>query len=146
MNAIQHHILHAEDNPDDALLIQTAFRKIGLLSTMSTVPDGAQALQYLKGEGAFADRRQHPLPTLALLDIKMPRYSGLEVVEWIRGQPAFAALPVIMFTSSRNLEDVRRAYQLGANAYLVKPVDYHEIQASLRALATFWLERNVLPI
>jgi CheY-like chemotaxis protein len=146
MKGIQQHILYADDNQDDTLLIQMAFKKSGQLCTLNSVPDGAAAMEYLKGEGAHADRQAHPFPTLVLLDIKMPRYTGLEVLEWVRSQPAFSALPVVMFTSSKNLEDVRRAYELGANAYLVKPVDYHEIQASLRALAAFWFEHNILPL
>lgn len=146
MNGIQHHILHAEDNADDALLIQIGFRKAGIPFTMSTLEDGALTIEYLKGEKEFADRQMHPLPTLALLDIKIPRYSGLEVLEWIRRQSKFSALPVVMLTSSRNLEDVRRAYELGVNAYLVKAVEYEELQDTIRSLAMFWLKKNVLPI
>ena len=145
MNGIQHHILHAEDNPDDALLIQIAFRKVGVQFTSTTVEDGARAISYLKGEGEYADRRLHPLPTVTLLDIKIPRFSGLEVLEYIRGQARFSSLPVIMLTSSKNLEDVRRAYELGVNAYLVKAVEYEELQGTIRSLATFWLKKNVLP-
>ena len=145
MTGIQHHILHAEDNPDDALLIQLALRKVGAPFTLHTVEDGAAAIAYLKGEGDYADRQSHPLPTLVLLDIKIPRYSGLEVLEWIRAQGRFAALPVIMLTSSRNYEDVRRAYELRVNAYLVKAVEYEELQDTIRALANFWLKKNVLP-
>lgn len=146
MNGIQHHILHAEDNPDDSLLIQLAFRKVGLPFTLSLVEDGARAISYLKGEGDYADRHRHPQPTLALLDIKIPRYSGLEVLEWIRSQSSLSALPVLMLTSSRNLADVRRAYELGVNAYLVKSVEYEELQDTIRSLANFWIKKNILPI
>ena len=76
----------------------------------------------------------------------MPRYSGLEVLEWIRGQGRFNSVPVIIFTSSHNLADVRRAYELGVNAYLVKSVEFQELQSTIRALSAFWLEKNVLPI
>lgn len=146
MNAIVHHILHAEDNQDDALLIQMGFRKAGQSCTISSVEDGARAISYLKGEGEYADRQLHPLPTLALLDIKMPRYTGLEVLEWVRSQGRFSALPVVIFTSSKNLADIRRAYELGVNAYLVKAVEYQELQDTIRALAAFWLGKNVLPL
>ena len=146
MSGFHHHILHAEDNADDSLLIDRAFRKVGLPITRSVVEDGARAIAYLKGEGEFADRHAHPLPTLALLDIKMPRYSGLEVLEWIRSQHKFVALPVLMLTSSRNLDDVRRAYELGVNAYLTKAVEYDELQDTIRSLATFWLKKNILPL
>ena len=145
MNGIQHHILHAEDNADDALLIQIGLKKAGIPFTITTLEDGACAIAYLKGEDQYADRQLHPLPTLAVLDIKIPRYSGLEVLEWIRTQTKFAALPVVMLTSSRNLADVRRAYELGVNAYLVKAVEYEELQETIRSLAIFWLRKNVLP-
>jgi DNA-binding response OmpR family regulator len=102
-------------------------------------------MAYLRGEGKFADRLAHPTPTLALLDIKIPMYSGLEVLEWIRTQGRMPALPVLMLTSSKNLADVRRAYELGVNAYLVKAVEYEELQETIRALAVFWLKKNVLP-
>ena len=146
MSGFHHHILHAEDNSDDSLLIDRAFRKVGLPVTRSVVEDGAQAIAYLKGEGKYADRHAHPLPTLALLDIKMPRYSGLEVLEWIRSQNKFVALPVLMLTSSRNLDDVRRAYELGVNAYLTKAVEYDELQDTIRTLSMFWLKKNILPL
>jgi CheY-like chemotaxis protein len=146
MSGIQHHILHAEDNPDDALLIQIALKKSGVPFTITTLEDGAKVLEYLKGEKEFADRHRFPLPTLALLDIKIPRYSGLEVLEWLRSQGRFAALPIVMLTSSRNLADVRRAYELGVNAYVVKAVEYEELQDTIRTVAAFWLRKNVLPI
>lgn len=145
MNGIHHHILYAEDNPDDVLLIQRALRKLAPSTTISSVEDGVLAIEYLKGEGDFADRARFPMPTLALLDIKMPRYSGLEVLEWIRGQANLTGLPVIIFTSSRNLVDVRRAYELGVNAYLVKAVDYTDLQETLKSLVSFWIDKNVLP-
>jgi CheY-like chemotaxis protein len=146
MSGIHHHILHAEDNPDDAILVQLVFRRLGHSATMSLVEDGARAIAYFKGEGEYGDRQNHPLPTLVLLDIKMPRYSGLEVLEWIRNQPRLSTVPIVIFTSSRNLDDIRRAYELGANAYLVKPVEYEELQDTIRTLAAFWLNKNVLPI
>lgn len=146
MNGIQHHILHAEDDPNDVLLIQLALRKLDLPCTITCVENGDQAIAYLKGEGQYADREKYPFPTLALLDIKIPRYSGLEVLEWIRSQTRLFGLPVLIFTSSRNLPDIRRAYELGVNAYLVKPVEYVELEDTLRATITFWLGKNVLPM
>lgn len=146
MNPTHHHLLYVEDNHDDALLIQRVFKKMGNPCTVSWMEDGAAALAYLKGEGEFEDRQKHRFPTLALLDIKLPRYTGLEVLEWIRSQGQLSALPVIMFSSSRNLEDIRRAYDLGANAYLVKAVGYDELTETLKTLAGFWLGKNVLPL
>ena len=146
MSPLHHHILHAEDDPNDALLIQMSFRKAGATAPITVMEDGARVIDYLKGEGEFANRQRHPLPTVALLDIKIPRYSGLEVLEWIRSQSRFAALPVIIFSSSRNLADIRRAYELGVNAYIVKAVEYDELQATVKALHSFWIQKNVLPI
>jgi CheY-like chemotaxis protein len=146
MNGVHHHILHAEDNPDDVLLIQRAFKRLENPCPITSVEDGARAISYLKGEDEYHDRAKYPLPTLALLDIKMPRYSGLEVLEWIRSQPRYSGLPVVIFSSSRNIADIQRAYQLGVNAYLVKPVEYAELQETVKSIISFWVARNVLPI
>jgi CheY-like chemotaxis protein len=134
-----------EDDPNDITLVHLAFRKVTIPVSISSVKDGDEAVNYLKGEHDYSDRTRHPMPTVVLLDIKIPRQSGLEVLAWIRSQTNFSALPVILFTSSQDLKDVRRAYQLGANAYLVKPVDFKELGETLQSFATFWLGRNFLP-
>lgn len=115
-------ILLVEDDSNDVLLLQRAFRRAGLVHLLQVATDGDQAVAYLGGEGQFADRQKYPLPALILLDLKLPRRSGLEVLEWLRGQVnEIKTLPVIVLTSSRLSEDVDRAYGLGANSYMAKP-------------------------
>jgi len=122
VNTSPHTILLVEDDSNDVLLLQRAFRRAGLMHALQIVTDGDQAVSYLNGDGEFADRQAHPLPALVLLDLKLPRRSGLEVLEWLRNQPEnLKALPVIVLTSSRLSEDVDRAYGLGANSYMAKP-------------------------
>lgn len=138
-------ILLVEDNGDDALLIQRAFRKIGAASPIRVLTDGEQALAYLGGEGDYADRASHPFPALMLLDLKLPRRSGFEVLEWLRGQPGLRRLPVIVLTSSRESRDIDLAADLGANSYLVKPVHFDDLQELVRALNLYWITFNERP-
>ena len=145
MKSIQHQVLHIEDDPNDVLLVRMALRTAPRPPRIAVVEDGAAAIEYLRGDHKYADRSEHPLPTLVLLDIKIPRQSGLEVLRWIRSDIRFAATPVIMFTSSQNVDDVNRSYALGANAFLVKPVEFAEMKETLRVMADFWLTRNFLP-
>jgi len=114
-------VLYAEDEENDVFLMQRAFRKAGVHNLLQTANDGAAAIRYLQGTGEFADRGKFPLPCLVLLDLNLPRRSGLEVLKWIREQPSVASLPVVILTSSSQHRDIASAYELGANAYLVKP-------------------------
>lgn len=138
-------ILLIEDSPDDALLIQRAFRKLGVPSTVRILGDGDKALAYLAGEGGYADRLQHPLPDIMLLDLKLPRRSGFEVLEWLRSQPGLRRLPVIVLTGSREGMDVDRAADLGANSYLVKPVGFEALLVVVESLRHYWLHLNEQP-
>ena len=138
-------ILHVEDDPNDVLLIERAFRKAEIGAQVQVVNDGEQAMQYLSGSSAFAQREKFPLPSLVLLDLKLPRKSGIEVLEWIRGQPGLRRIPVVMLTASKQAVDVNRAYDLGANAYLVKPVNFDALVELLRTLDKFWLRSNERP-
>src|SRR5262245_1735495 len=117
-------ILLAEDDDNHVALIRRAFQKAGLINPIQVVHDGEEAIAYLKGEGAFANRAEYPLPTLLLLDLKMPRKNGFEVLRWIRQQPTLAALRIVVLTSSQDIRDVNQAYQLGANSFLVKTMDF----------------------
>jgi CheY-like chemotaxis protein len=122
VNNAQQTILLVEDDSNDVLLLQRAFRRAGLNHALQVVSDGDQAVEYLSGEGKYSDRDTHPLPALILLDLKLPRRSGLEVLQWLRTQPVLVrSVPVIVLTSSRLSEDVDRAYSLGANSYMAKP-------------------------
>src|SRR5205085_9985879 len=106
------------------------------------VADGDEAVTYLLGQGRYADRRAHPLPGLVLLDLKLPRRSGLEVLGWIRQQAGLRRLSVVVFTSSTETSDIDRAYDLGANSYLVKPVDSESLSDVVRSLCGYWLTLN----
>lgn len=132
-------ILLAEDDEDHILLVRRAFNKAAFLNPLQVVHDGEEAIQYLKGEGPYANRAEYPLPTLLLLDLKMPKKNGFEVLEWIRSKPALCALRVVVLTSSEEIHDVNRAYQLGASSVLVKPADFEKFVAVLQALQGFWI-------
>lgn len=138
-------VLLVEDDEDDAFLICRAFRHAGLPNPVSHVEDGDEAVAYLSGEGEHADRARSPLPGLILLDLKLPRRSGLEVLAWIRAQPGIGRTPVVVLTSSRERSDVDRAFELGASGYLVKPVDADGLLGMIRKLADYWMGMSELP-
>ena len=132
-------ILLVEDDADDVLLIQRAFRKAKIANPIQAVRDGDEAVAYLSGAGPYGDRRQFPSPVLILLDLKLPRRSGFEVLEWLRGQPGLKRTPVVVLTSSKETADVNRAYELGANSYLLKPVTFEALQEMMRTISLYWL-------
>ncbi|HJQ67160.1 MAG TPA: response regulator [Gemmatimonadales bacterium] len=138
-------ILIVEDDPNDVLLIQRAFKKANILVPLRTVNHGDEAVAYLGGEGTYADRGQYPEPILVLLDLKLPRRSGLEVLEWIRAQSRLRRLPVVVLTSSKETDDINRAYDRGANSYLVKPVGFDSLLELVKSLEMYWLTLNQRP-
>src|SRR5689334_4531702 len=121
-------ILLAEDDPNDVLLIQRAFQKAGLRNALKVVRDGEQAIEYLSGKGNYSQRDRYPLPFLVLLDLKMPGTDGFEVLEWVRSEPTLKRLLIVVLTSSNLQADVDRAYETGANSYLVKPVEFDQME------------------
>jgi len=127
-------ILHAEDDQDEAYLLARALRKWPGNYDLQQVQDGDLAIDYLSGRGEFGDRRQYPLPSVLLLDLKMPRRDGFEVLEWLRAQPGLGALPVIVVTSSERPEDRARALKLGATAYVTKSFDWATVSRELDRL------------
>ncbi len=135
-------ILLVEDTPDDAELLEYAFRKAGIANPLLTVADGDAAVDYIGGTGTYADRRRHPLPELILLDLKLPRRSGFEVLGFIRGQEAARHTPVVVFTSSSQHADIQRAYEAGANSYLVKPIGRDTLIEMVRSLKAYWIKLN----
>jgi CheY-like chemotaxis protein len=143
MNSIS--ILYVEDEETDVMLLQHALAKAGIRNPLQTVKDGKVAKDYLAGDGPFADRKLHPLPGLVLLDLNLPYWSGFEVLAWIRQQPHLRRVPVIIFTSSSRPDDIARAYDAGANAYLVKPNALSDLTTLTLALRDFWLLHNRLP-
>jgi CheY-like chemotaxis protein len=139
-------ILHVEDDPNDVLLVNRAIQKINAGMVLRSVSDGDQALAYLSGTDTFSNREEHPLPDLMLLDLKMPRKSGLEVLAWVRQQPMLKRMVVVIFTSSKHDQDLNRAYELGANSYLVKPVGFDALQETMKQVNSYWGHLNQAPI
>ena len=138
-------LLVVEDEQDDVALLQRAFRRVGLVNPVAFVHDGEAAIEYLSGGGTFRDRNVHPLPGLVLLDLKLPRKSGLDVLAWLRDQPHLQTIPVVVLTSSKQSRDLEAAYALGANSYLVKPVSFDELLAMVEALKLYWVVFNQTP-
>jgi CheY-like chemotaxis protein len=128
-------ILHVEDDDNDALLFQSAMEKAEPGCSLRIVSDGQMAIDYLGGVGKFQDREAFPLPILVLLDLKLPQVPGLDVLKWMRSQPALVEIPVVILSSSKHEEDVSNAYGLGANAYLVKPSDRGQLQRIAQMVA-----------
>jgi CheY-like chemotaxis protein len=136
----EHLILVAEDDENDVILIERAFAKAGSQVSLRTVRDGELAVRYLAGSPPYVPREDYPLPVLMLLDLKMPKRSGLEVLAWVRGRTdALRRLPVVILTSSREAPDVNRAFELGASSYLVKPVAFEQLVEVIRTLNLYWL-------
>ncbi len=131
-------ILYAEDDENDVFLMERAFRKADFPG-LRIVPNGQQAVDYLNGAAPYEDRAKHPAPSLVLLDINMPRLSGLEALAWIRAQAGYRTLPIVMFTSSTQEKDFRTAYSAGATAYVVKPSNAASLVEIARLLQTFAL-------
>src|SRR5262249_444814 len=126
------HVLVAEDESTDAFLLRLAFAKGRIPATLHFVVNGEEAIAYLKGETRYADRTTHPLPDLMLLDLKMPRVNGFDVLRWLRQQPGLKRLPVAVLSSSGLTEDLNLAYELGANCYLVKPCDLDKMLETVK--------------
>jgi DNA-binding response OmpR family regulator len=135
-------ILIVEDEADDAELIGYAFDKAGVQNPRRTLVNGDDAAAYMEGSAEYADRTSNPLPGLVLLDLKLPRRSGFEVLQVIRRDAATQHVPVIVLTSSDHQHDIERAYSAGANSYLVKPVTRESLLALVRSLDAYWIKLN----
>ena len=138
-------ILVAEDQPADVLLLKRAFSQVGITAPLHFVQDGQEAIDYLSGQDGFTDRQAHPLPTMMLLDLKMPRLDGFDVLGWVRQQPTLKRLPIIVLSSSNIPEDIDRAYDLGANSFIVKPSGIDAQRQVVEQLQDYWLELNQMP-
>ena len=134
-------ILVVEDSGNDAALIRVAFRKAGFEDYFQTVGRPAEALRYLRGEGEYADRKKFPFPDLILLDHKMPG-DGWEIIEWVRQQRELAHLPVVVFSGSEDPNHQKKAYDLGANAYHIKPHNLEEFTETVKRIGELWLRSN----
>jgi CheY-like chemotaxis protein len=135
-------VLLVEDDPNDVALTERAFERAGFTNPLQIVGDGEQAIAYLSGEARYADRARYPLPMLVLLDLKLPRRSGFDVLAWIRGAPTVRRVPVIVLTSSQQSPDINRAYDVGANSYLVKPVAFEQLLSLVQTLGFYWITTN----
>ncbi len=135
-------ILLVEDNPNDVKLTLHAFKTANLANTVHVARDGVEALEFLFCTGPHADRAVRETPKLVLLDLKLPRMDGHEVLKRIRGDPRTALIPVVVLTSSGEERDVMRAYHKGANSYIIKPVDFEQFTESVRDIGKYWLVIN----
>jgi CheY-like chemotaxis protein len=138
-------ILVADDDQNDVFFIRRAFQKSGLSHPVMHVIDGQEAIDYLRGEAAFADRGRYPLPALLVLDLKMPKVDGFDVLAWVKARPEFKELPVVVLSSSSREDDIQRAQQLGADDYRVKPADFDDLLALAQDVATRWLRAAQVP-
>jgi len=138
-------ILLVEDDPDSVLLMKKAFTAAGITNPLRTVKDGEELLAYLGGTAPFENRQANPIPTMILLDLKLPRKSGFELLEWIRKEGKFSRLIIVVLTSSRESKDISKAYALGANSYLVKPTSFHDLVDVVKMLKNYWLTHNQFP-
>ena len=138
-------ILLVEDNPDDVALTLRSLRQNGLANKVVVVGDGAEALDYLFRTGSYADREPGRLPEVVLLDLKLPKIDGLEVLRRIRADERTKLLPVVVLTSSDEEKDLVKSYKLGANSYVRKPVDFAQFSEAVRQLRLYWLLLNVPP-
>ena len=138
-------LLLVEDEDASVFFFQHVTKKLGITNELRVVRDGREAIDYLEGTGPFTDRVTHPLPGLVILDVRLPRATGFEVLEHIRARPEARNLIVIMLTASASEEDIAKAYQLGANAFLVKPLGLENLEALVRSIKDFWLTHNHAP-
>ena len=138
-------ILLVEDSPTDAELALLAIRDNGYLGRVVHLDDGAKAVDFLLGIGAFANRRGAPPPRVVFLDVKLPGMGGIEVLRRVKGHASLCAIPIVMLTSSQELSDVADCYRLGVNSYVVKPIDFDAYRAMMADLLTYWTRRNHPP-
>ncbi len=132
-------VLLVEDDLNDIFLVKRAFKMAQIENPLQVATDGEDAINYLRGDGRYADRTAHPLPKLIVMDIRMPRKTGFEVLEWVKGgERHLRRVPVVIVSSSDNPADINRAYELGANAYMVKPVDYREVEHLFHSITHYW--------
>lgn len=138
-------ILLVEDREDDVLMLRRSFQKAGISNPIQVVRDGEEAISYLLGTGKYADRVEFPLPELILLDLKMPKIDGFEVLRWLRSQRNFSGVRVVVLSSSESIQDVNLAYNLGANSFLVKPTNFNSFVELSGFISEYWFVLNKTP-
>lgn len=139
-------ILFAEDSLDDALLTIRALKKSGFANKLYHVKDGAEALDFMYGRGAFAGRNINIKPKLILLDLKMPKISGLEVLQKLKSDPDLRSIPIVILTSSKEDPDIQKCYNLGANTYITKPVESENFFTVIKEIGLYWMTLSQLPV
>ena len=139
-------ILLVEDNPNDVELTLHALRESHVTNPVHVVRDGAEALEFIFCTGAYASRNMNNTPKVILLDLKLPKVDGLEVLRRVKGDPRTAKIPVVVLTSSREERDIVESYQLGVNSYIVKPVDFEQFTAAVRQVGLYWVLLNQPPL
>ncbi|MCH1913536.1 response regulator [Leptospira noguchii] len=140
------HILVAEDDPDDRLLMKDGFRENNLANPLHFVKDGEELFEFLQNEGEYSDILKYPKPGIILLDLNMPRMDGREALKTIKSMPKLKKIPVIVLTTSREEEDMFKTYDLGANSFIRKPVEFEAFLETIQALGKYWLEIVELPV
>ena len=138
--------LVAEDDENDVFFLQRAFQQAKIENPLHVVRDGQEAIDYLSGAGKFSDRSLYPLPQLFILDLKMPRMTGLDVLRWLHEQPELQCLPVLVLSSSAQRTDIESAYELGVNGFVVKPASLEKRVELAKLIGAFWLDFNVGPL
>jgi len=144
-SAAQPFVLIAEDVQNDVELLQRSFDQAGIPVATHVVMDGEECIAYLAGRGKYSNREEYPLPDLLLLDLKMPRLNGFDVLKWIRAQESLSALRVVVLTSSERIRDINLAYELGANSFLTKPLNFIDFTNTVRVMLKYWLEHSRKP-
>lgn len=139
-------ILIAEDEEDYVLLLKRAFSEADIHNPVYFVSTGQELVEYLKGQGQYANRDEYPLPDLLLLDLKLPGFNGFEILGWVRSHPGLTGLRILVLTTSEQLNDVNRAYRLGANSFLVKPCDFQDLVQLTQLIKDYWLEQSKCPV
>ena len=138
-------VLHVEDDPNDQLFVERAFKQSGVPVDVRTVASGEDAVSYLSAAGPFSDRGRYPQPSFLLLDLKLTGMSGFDILEWARKHADSRLLPIAILTSSRESKDVERAYKSGATSYFVKPSDPEDLHTLVQTLAKYWFVHAKLP-
>jgi CheY-like chemotaxis protein len=136
-------IMVVEDDPNDQILIERAFRIIGVTDPIQVVGDGVEAISYMMGEGKYSDRQKYAYPTFVMTDLKMPRADGFAVLEFLKGNPDWKVIPTIVLSASSDLDDIKKSYMLGASSYHIKPHGFEALQHQLAIINSYWITCQV---